>query len=89
MHKQSVEIWVLTKSVNEYSPHGEYFVHAWPYKPGIRELQKVLGTLFTDYAKWLLETGGGRQNAEEEWFYLSTFENWLKRNTVNPQLKLF
>lgn len=69
-------IWVLTKEVNDYNQHGEYFIAAWGYKPSSLDLSYVLG-YYTDspVIQHLIHGGGGRQGVEDVWYYLYEYEN--------------
>jgi hypothetical protein len=75
------EIWVLTKEVNDYNQHGEYYVKAWDHKPTEEELIQA-GVPCSDYQKVnkvknLLETGcsGNTYSIREyEGFFLTREE---------------
>jgi hypothetical protein len=63
-------MWVLTRRINEYSQDGEYFVCIFECKPTIQELKDVLKTENDTTLEWIIQ-GGGRQNSEYEWYYLT------------------
>lgn len=67
-------IWILTTSYNDYSQHGAYFVDAWTSKPTEAQIKAHVSDWFcgvdVDPVKLLLETGGGRQCSEDQWFEL-------------------
>jgi hypothetical protein len=67
-------IWILTMYVNDYNQHGEYFIDAWTSLPTRDQLHEHVKNWFcgpdVDPIDVLLETGGGRQNLEDEWFEL-------------------
>lgn len=60
-------IWVLTREVNDYDQHGEYFVDAWLDKPTHQTL--TLCGVPQNRLRHVLN-GGGRVEYEYEWFYL-------------------
>lgn len=62
-----MEIWVLTREVNEYDQFGEYFVAAFPSKP--HHSQLTANNVSQDRLRHVLN-GGGRLGNEYEWFYL-------------------
>lgn len=62
-------MWVLTRSINQYDQDGDYFERVFATKPTVEELVGNNG-FFEGYAKYLLDTGGGRIKDENEWYYL-------------------
>mgnify|MGYP006935484260 CR=1 FL=1 len=65
-------IWILTKEVNDYDQYGQYFVSAFNSKPTFHQLFDL--GLSKEQAKHLLETGGGRIEWENEWYFLKEVE---------------
>jgi len=63
-------MWILTREINEYNQDGEYFVCAFKEKPTFNDLKKTLKGL-SDVTIGKLTRGGGRQDFEGEWYYLS------------------
>jgi len=62
-----MKVWNLTREINEYDQQGEYYLATFIKKP----TSEVLLSL--DVPKYLLNhvlNGGGRQEFEDEWFYL-------------------
>lgn len=77
-------MWILTSEYNEYDQQGEYFVAAFLNKPTKSQLVKALKDdgyaygLIDSYADALLETGGGRKDAEYCWYNLSEYVEYSK-----------
>lgn len=63
-------MWIVTREINEYDQDGAYFVAAYEEKPTFHEL-KVLLPDESDATIGKLTRGGGRQQFEHEWFYLT------------------
>ena len=61
-------MWVITKSVNDYNQHGDYFVAVFTEKPTFAELKVLLN--LDDVTAGKLTRGGGRQNSEGVWYNL-------------------
>ena len=62
-----MDVWVLTREVNDYDQHGEYFVAVFGSKPTHEQLTAL------DVPKTRLRhvlNGGGRVEFEDEWFHL-------------------
>jgi hypothetical protein len=62
-----MKVWNLTREINEYDQDGEYYVKTFIEKPTCEML------LSLDVPKYLINhvlNGGGRQEFEDEWFYL-------------------
>lgn len=70
------DIWVLTRSINDYNQDGEYFEMAWDHKPSLQELANQLvgrgeGDVMQAVSLLLhIEAGGGRQGFEDTWYHL-------------------
>ena len=60
-------VWVLTREINEYDQHGEYFVAVFGSKPPPRLLRD---NGVPRVALRHVLNGGGRISDEYEWFYL-------------------
>lgn len=67
-------MWVITRAINEYEQDGDYFVCVFDKKPNIEQVVKTLNC-YEEYAKFLLETGGGRRDIEYTWYYLVEMKN--------------
>ena len=70
-----MRLWVLTRSVNDYNQHGDYFVAAWAHKPTEDELAKAASLDLRkkdDRATLdnLVNNGGGRLKYEDVWYNL-------------------
>ena len=64
-------MWVLTEGYNDYDQHGDYFLHAWLFKPTNSQLLEYIdGSLLS----WVLN-GGGRIGTEYNWFNLRELHN--------------
>ncbi len=63
-----MNMYVLTREINAYDQDGVYFENVWDHKPSVRELSAFVPK---EKALFLLETGGGRVDLENEWFYLT------------------
>ena len=61
-------MWILLRSVNDYSQHGDYFVCAWHQKPTVNQVTKVLN--IDEQGALYVLNGGGRRGYEDEWYYL-------------------
>jgi shikimate kinase len=66
-------IYVLTREINQYDQDGEYFVHAWNYKPTTEDIIQHVGSSIV--ATHVASTGGGRIMHEEEWYHLREVKN--------------
>lgn len=75
-------VWVLTREVNAYDQHGEYFVDVWGRKPTPAELMDR-GVLEFEVEHVL--AGGGRYKNEDEWFHLN--QHAVEDDLVLSQLK--
>ena len=64
-----MDVWILTREVNEYEQQGEYFVAVFGGKPAHEELT-ALGVPRNRLRHVL--NGGGRVVHENEWFHLSS-----------------
>tara|TARA_R110000737_G_scaffold353158_1_gene402739 strand:- start:417 stop:665 length:249 start_codon:yes stop_codon:yes gene_type:complete len=61
-------MYIVTRVLNAYDQDGEYFVAAYLEKPTFKELRGLLSLDTVTTGKLL--KGGGRQDHEDEWFYL-------------------
>ncbi len=61
-------MWIVTRSINEYNQDGEYFETSYIKKPTLGQL--ILYFNDAKLAAHLLK-GGGRQDSEDWWFYLT------------------
>lgn len=62
-------IWVVTKEVNDYNQHGDYFVGIFINKPEFKHLKQLLPNEPNDTIGKLIR-GGGRKNFEDVWYTL-------------------
>jgi hypothetical protein len=82
------KIWILTRRINAYEQDGSYFVTAFIEKPTVLEL---INLFYEDMSieDFISEServqfishilnGGGRQDYEHEWYYLSCVEEGKK-----------
>ena len=69
---EDLEIYVLTREINEYDQDGAYFETLFFGKPTIDEIKKYTIN-DDDVAKHILN-GGGRIKHENTWWYLKKFE---------------
>jgi len=67
-------MWVVTRAINQYDQEGDYLVSVFENKPTFQELKKVLPNE-SDTTIGKLTRGGGRQNIEYEWFFLTELKN--------------
>lgn len=67
-------MWIITEEVNDYNQCGEYFVAAFDNKPTFQELKKLL-PYENDVTIGKLTRGGGRQEVEDVWYYLTEVKN--------------
>lgn len=67
----SKKIWVITKSYNDYSQHGDYLVAVFTEKPSMGQLKKLLPYESDECIDILLGNGGGRIDCEDVWYYLT------------------
>ena len=67
-------MWVLTRSINEYNQDGDYLICVFSSKPTVEKLIEIFG-ISEKYAKFLILEGGGREDSEDEWWYLSELED--------------
>lgn len=67
-----MQIWILTREINAYDQDGEYFVSAFSQKPTIAQIEKICG--YNELGATHVLNGGGRRNAEEEWYNLQMVE---------------
>ena len=69
---QVLEIWVLTREINEYDQDGEYFVNAWIGKPTAEQLRVHIP--YENEVQKALEEGGGRVDSRDTWYHLRKIE---------------
>lgn len=62
-----MEIWVLTREINQYDQDGEYFVAVYVGKP--HHTQLTASGVPQNRLRHVLD-GGGRVGVEYEWFHL-------------------
>ena len=76
-------IWIVTTEYNEYDQYGEYFVACFLEKPSKSELKELLKNEYiSDITIDYLFDGGGRQDVENQWWYLEEVkvgENYRER----------
>lgn len=63
-------MWIVTRAINQYDQDGDYFVCAFENKPTFKELKKILPNE-SDVTIGKLTRGGGRQEYEDEWYFLT------------------
>ena len=63
-------MWIVTMAVNAYEQRGNYFIAAYENRPTFRDLKKLLPDE-GDVTLGKLTRGGGRQNRETAWYYLT------------------
>lgn len=63
-------MWIITKAVNDYNQHGDYFVCAFFDKPTMHDLRTALPGYDDEFYKNLLK-GGGRLTIEDVWYMLT------------------
>lgn len=69
------KMWVVTRCVNDYNQHGEYFVSAFLEKPSVEELTRL--GLTNLEAEACVTMGGDRiypSIGTDEWYYLHQIE---------------
>mgnify|MGYP001172766795 FL=1 len=67
-------MWVVTKAVNDYNQYGDYLVCVFYSKPSFHDLKKVLPNE-SDVTIGKLTRGGGKQDIENEWYYLTELKS--------------
>ena len=67
-------MWILTEEYNDYDQHGEYFLHAWLFKPTKSQLLEHVDGSLLDH----ILAGGGRLGTEHVWYYLRELHNEIK-----------
>lgn len=70
----SEECGEVAKAVNDYNQDGDYFVCTFDDKPTFQDLKKALPHE-NDVTIGKLTMGGGRQDIEENWYYLTEMKN--------------
>ena len=67
-------MWIVTRAINDYNQDGDYFVCAFEDKPTFQDLKKALPHE-NDVTIGKLTRGGGRQDIEGNWYYLTEMKN--------------
>jgi hypothetical protein len=67
-------MWIVTRAINDYNQDGDYFVCAFEDKPTFQDLKKSL-PYENDVTIGKLTRGGGRQDIEDNWYYLTEMKN--------------
>lgn len=67
-------MWVVTRAVNDYNQDGDYFVSAFTNEPTFEDLKKLLPGE-SDETIGKLTRGGGRQDFEGNWYYLTEMKS--------------
>ena len=70
-------MWVVTRAENDSNQYGEYFVGVYTHKPTIENLKKLLPNKSEQTIKHILN-GGGRQDFEDTWYFLSEINDGEK-----------
>ena len=79
-----MKIYILTREHNDYDQHGEYFVAWFRKKPSTFEIQCAIKrddeSEIDDQLAAHILAGGGRQTAEDVWWYLRKIPSPNNRN---------
>ena len=67
-------MWVVTRAINQYNQDGDYLVCVFENKPTFQDLKMVLPNE-SDVTIGKLTRGGGRQDIEGKWYFLSELKN--------------
>lgn len=67
-------MWIVTRAVNDYNQDGDYFVAGFNSKPTFKDLKKLLPNE-SDVTIGKLTRGGGRQDFEGNWYYLTEMKS--------------
>lgn len=67
-------MWAITRAINQYNQDGDYLVCVFENKPTFQELKKVLPDE-SDVTIGKLTRGGGRQDTEGGWYFLSELKS--------------
>lgn len=59
-------LYVVTRSINEYNQDGEYFVGVFKLKPDKDDILNMLPCLSDEQVENLVKRGGGRLESEYE-----------------------
>ena len=70
-------MWIVTRAINDYNQYGDYFVAAFNNEPTFQDLKKLLPDE-DDVTIGKLIRGGGRQNFECNWYYLTEMKSGEK-----------
>lgn len=78
-------MFVLTKAVNDYNQYGDYLETVFSTSPTLTDLSKyfyntTLENLEDEQILFLthIKRGGGRQNTENEWYFLDELKSGEK-----------
>jgi hypothetical protein len=66
-----MKVWILTREINQYDQEGAYFVAVFGDKPHHSVLTE--NGVPQNRLRHVLD-GGGRVGAEDEWFWLRSYE---------------
>jgi hypothetical protein len=72
----SKTLWVVTCEYNDYDQYGEYFEAVFAERPTLVELTGILED--SELAEHLLNTGGGRRELEDEWYWLREVQSGVR-----------
>ena len=67
-----MEVYIITREINEYNQDGAYFEKAYKTFPTIDKLQEDLN-IDIKTAKHIIK-GGGRKSVEDEWYNLEILQ---------------
>ena len=71
-------MWVVTRAINQYDQDGDYLVCVFENKPTFKDLKKALPNESDVTIGKLLTRGGGRQEYEGEWYFLTEVKSGEK-----------
>ena len=79
-------MWVLTRAINQYDQDGDYLVTFFDHNPTLNDLSmffwnRSIDSPLADSELLFLEhlkKGGGRQNIEYEWYYLTELDSGVR-----------
>jgi hypothetical protein len=75
--EQSNKKHILTKSVNDYNQHGDYFIAWFNNYPTVEQLIKTLKWNSIEYCQWIYDNCGGRQGIEDIWYDIHEVEEGI------------
>lgn len=64
-----MNVWVLTREINQYDQDGEYFECVFSSYPNEQQLMKA--GVSQDNAEYLANGGNGRIKTQDEWWNLT------------------